>query len=247
MAPVAGAPPSWARVAIALTAAVVSAAVAVLLGNWQMRRAEGKRELQQSYEAALAAPPVEIRTGAQLAAASVRTPRRVRVQGRFLHEHTVFLENRTLAGRAGFYVVTPLALPDAAILVLRGWAPRDIADRTRLPRVDLPADTVEIDALLVDALARRPELGATERESRIRQNLDPEELRARLPLPLAPALLQQLSPLPDGLVRDWPPPATGVDKHRGYALQWYALAALIAGLAVFFGWRATRAAWRTPS
>lgn len=26
------------------------------------------------------------------------------------------------------------------------------------------------------------------------------------------------------MVRDWPAPALGVDKHRGYAFQWYALA-----------------------
>ncbi len=29
----------------------------------------------------------------------------------------------------------------------------------------------------------------------------------------------------DGLVRDWSPPSSGADKHRGYAFQWYALAA----------------------
>ena len=41
----------------------------------------------------------------------------------------------------------------------------------------------------------------------------------------------------DGLRREWPRPASGVEKHRGYALQWYSLAVLIAALAAFFGWK----------
>ena len=42
-------------------------------------------------------------------------------------------------------------------------------------------------------------------------------------------------------------PASGVDKHRGYAFQWYALAALIFALAGFFGWKSVAHAmkrWR---
>jgi len=36
------------------------------------------------------------------------------------------------------------------------------------------------------------------------------------------------------LLRDWPPPATGVDKHYGYAFQWFGLCALIALLFIWF-------------
>ena len=38
----------------------------------------------------------------------------------------------------------------------------------------------------------------------------------------------------DGLHRHWPPPAVDVHKHYGYAFQWFALAALILGLYVWF-------------
>jgi len=47
----------------------------------------------------------------------------------------------------------------------------------------------------------------------------------------------------DGLVRDWPAPDFGVEKHRIYMLQWYALAALAAGLWLLFfvrRWRGVR-------
>jgi surfeit locus 1 family protein len=53
----------------------------------------------------------------------------------------------------------------------------------------------------------------------------------------------------DGLHRHWPPPAVDVHKHYGYAFQWFALAALILGLYVWFQvlapYRAGRAARAT--
>jgi cytochrome oxidase assembly protein ShyY1 len=40
-------------------------------------------------------------------------------------------------------------------------------------------------------------------------------------------MIQQTSPTGDGLVRDWPAPDFGIDKHYGYAFQWFALAATL--------------------
>ena len=48
-------------------------------------------------------------------------------------------------------------------------------------------------------------------------------------------VVQQTNDTGDGLRRVWPRPDAGVDKHRGYAFQWYSLAALIAVLTLFFG------------
>jgi cytochrome oxidase assembly protein ShyY1 len=54
----------------------------------------------------------------------------------------------------------------------------------------------------------------------------PARVAAASGLQLQPFVLEQVSP--DGsegvLLRDWPKPDLGVDKHRGYAFQWYALA-----------------------
>jgi surfeit locus 1 family protein len=57
---------------------------------------------------------------------------------------------------------------------------------------------------------------------------------------LAPFVLQQTSTLDDALDRHWTPPASGVDRHRGYAFQWFSLAALLAVIAVGIAWRALR-------
>ena len=38
----------------------------------------------------------------------------------------------------------------------------------------------------------------------------------------------------DGLLRQWPAPDTGLQKHYGYAFQWFSLSVLTLGLYVWF-------------
>ena len=45
-------------------------------------------------------------------------------------------------------------------------------------------------------------------------------------LALQPVFLEQHSELGDGLLRDWPKPDFGIDRHTSYAMQWYLIAAL---------------------
>jgi surfeit locus 1 family protein len=238
------------RTAIALVAALLAAFAAVQLGNWQSRRAEQKLALERAWAEAAAAPALDVRGRGELRAIADRLPRRVRLRGEFLHQHTVWLDNRVLDGRAGFLVVTPLRLRDdgAIVLVARGWAARDLADPTRLPPVGRPAGTVEMEGLAVSGVPRLLEFGRppSDRGAPIRQNLDLDEFRARLELPVAAFVVQQLSPLEDGLLRKWEPPASGVAKHRGYAFQWYALGALVILITAVLGWRELRARGRQP-
>jgi cytochrome oxidase assembly protein ShyY1 len=50
-------------------------------------------------------------------------------------------------------------------------------------------------------------------------------------------VIEQHSDLPDGLARDWPPHDLGIEKHQGYALQWYSLAALAVVLLIVLSFR----------
>ena len=67
--------------------------------------------------------------------------------------------------------------------------------------------------------------------------LDLAAYRERSGLALAAWTLQQTSSAAERLVRDWPRPDAGIDRHRGYAFQWYALAALAGGLSAWQAWR----------
>ena len=227
------------RGAVVLLATVLSVAIAARLCLWQLDRAAQKEALQAAQDARAKMPTVEPRALARTAEqGAAQHYRPVRLQGRWLPERTVFLDNRQMKGRPGFFVVTPLQLvgePDA-VLVQRGWAPRNMQDRTSLPEVPSAAGVVEVLGFIAPPPSRLYEFAA-EAGGAIRQNLNVAEFSREAGLPLRPvSILQSDSPgtADDGLLREWPLPAVDVHKHYGYAFQWFALGALMTGLYVWF-------------
>jgi surfeit locus 1 family protein len=161
--------------------------------------------------------------------------RRMALTGRWLPEHTVYLENRQMNAKPGFFVLTPLKLEgmDAVVLVQRGWAQRSFTDRTALPILQTPDGLVEVQGHLAPWPSRLYDFGGAE-EGPIRQNLDLQAFRQETKLGLLEVTLLQSGPASEGLLREWPVVASGVEKHHGYAFQWFGLSGLIALLYVWF-------------
>lgn len=220
-------PRAWA---VALAAAACAAGIA--LGNWQGRRAEEKRSLGAQLAQAMHASPIEI--GAPAVAPDSVVMKRVAAQGSFVGERTVFLDNKLRRGRPGYEVVTPLRLNGTHVLVNRGWV---AAGRTReeLPQVPVPPGQVRIEGL---ALAHLPQvLLAGEPGGKVRPSLDVQSFQRETGLRLQPIVIEQHSPAADGLLREWPRPDAGIEKHASYALQWYSLAVLAVILLVVLSLR----------
>lgn len=219
--------------------AALGIATTLALGAWQWGRAQQRLGLQAAMHERAAQPPLE--QGALLTAAG--SPdllhRAVTLRGQWLATHTVYLDNRQMQGRPGFYVVTPLRLSGlpgqqaAVVLVQRGWVPRDFQDRTRLPAVDTPAGEVTLTGRIAPAPARLYEFDGAA-PGPIRQNLDLEAFRRETGLALVDGSVQQTGGPSEGLLRDWPAPASGAEKNYGYAFQWWALSGLIFILYVWF-------------
>ena len=205
---------------MALAAAACAAGIG--LGNWQARRADDKRALGAQLAQAMGAPPVEI--SSRPGDPQSLLLRRVAAQGRFIDEYTVFLDNKLRRGRPGYEVVTPLRLNGTHVLVNRGWVP---AGRTRdeLPKVRVPAGTTKVEGL---ALAQLPQalVAGVPAAGKVRQNVDIDAYARETGLRLLPLVIQQDLPADDGLLREWPRPDAGAEKHASYALQWYSLAVL---------------------
>jgi surfeit locus 1 family protein len=221
-------PRAWA---LALAAAVCAAGIA--LGNWQAGRADEKRALRSQLEEALRNPPLELPS--YKIEPKAYAMKRVAARGRFIDEHTVYLDNKLRRGRAGYEVVTPLRLNGVHVLVNRGWVE---AGRTRevLPMVKAPAGDVRIEGLALERLPHVLPVGA-EARGKVRQNLDLSSFAEETELTLQPLVIQQHSAAADGLVREWLRPDAGVEKHQSYALQWYSLAALAVILFVVLSFR----------
>jgi surfeit locus 1 family protein len=223
--------------------AIAAFMLTLSLGNWQTRRAADKLALEAHWDAAERATPRDA-TFATLPAAD-QLPQQLRLRGEFIHRFTVWLDNRQLDARPGFWVVTPLALDSGGVVLInRGWAPRDPTDRARLPQIVEPAGTVVIEGLAMAQVPRLLELGDGGNAGAlpgIWQNLDSARFAQASGIEVAPLVIQQRNELNDGLKRQWVRPASGVDKHRGYAFQWYGLSTLIVVLSIALGLRAWRA------
>ena len=234
---------SRSQLILLLLVALVGIASTIGLGNWQSRRGDDKAARQASWDAAIASEPVVLDSGEAIQRVAARLPQRVRVSGRLLGDATVFIDNRLVDGMPGYYVVTPIAAGSDLPLVLvnRGWVPRDLRAPEFEARMPSNAPTVMIEGIAVERVPRVLELADTPRQLRgAWPNLDYDAYQRAAGRPVARFVVQQTNDSGDGLRRTWPRPDTGVDRHRGYAFQWYALSALIAVMTVVVGGRALR-------
>lgn len=224
--------------AVVLLAAVAAAASTARLGLWQLDRAAQKTAIQQAKVERTGLPPLD---AAGLARDASQAPqqvhRRVQLRGRWDAAATVILDNRTMQGQTGFFVVTPLVLDEGGtVVVQRGWLPRNRVDRTRLPEYRTPEGPVRVEGRIALEPSRLYELGASG-DGLIRQNLDLAAYAQALRRPLLPVVVVQDEPSPplgDGLLRRWAEPASDVHKHHGYAFQWFGLSTLVVTLYVWF-------------
>lgn len=231
------------RLVIAL-GALMMVALTARLGWWQLDRAMQKKTLARAIAERAALPPVAALPAGESATALLH--RRAVLAGRWQAQHTVYLENRQMGGRPGFYVVTPLELADgSAVVVQRGWLARDLRERARLPAVTSGDGVVEVQGRIAPPPARLYEFEAGA-SGVLRQNLDlgayARETRLALRTDLSLLQAESAAFAADGLRRDWPVPDAGVGRNYGYAFQWFGLSALVVGLYVWFQLLRRRAA-----
>ncbi|MFL6674653.1 MAG: SURF1 family protein [Massilia sp.] len=226
---------------IPFVATVLLVALGIALGNWQERRAAQKIAIGQRLDQRKAAPPLVL--GPAPAALDALEFRRVRVAGEFVRGWPVFLDNRPNGGRTGFYLVMPfkIAGSDMHVLVARGWLPRDMAEHGKLPAYTTPAGTVTIEGVVTGSPGHVLQLGTPTplRPNAIVQNLEVRDAAQASGLKLEPFFIEQTGPAAagDAMLRDWPARSLGIEKHQGYAFQWYALAVMAFLFFVITGFR----------
>lgn len=240
--------------AIAILGLVIIIAVTAMLGNWQMRRAGFKEQLERQRQAAMTNPPIDLNEQPDRLLAGDKLP--IAALGTWIPAGTIFIDNRTLNGVAGFHVLTPLALANkestlsgkknpgpGTVLVLRGWIAADRLDRNRLPEVNHLPGLQQVRGIMERNLPQAMQLGADVQpgpEDRLWQYFDLDKYRRWSGQINHPFVIRQTSNADDGLIRQWPVPGNDVDRHHGYAFQWFAMsgAALL-----FLLWLIGRALW----
>ncbi|MGA9855027.1 MAG: SURF1 family protein [Gammaproteobacteria bacterium] len=218
-------------------ATLVLLVILVLLGLWQLRRAEYKRALLAEYHLASVLPPVSLNQA--LDASRFHTLgryRHVQAQGRYDGAHQVFLDDMQEGEQVGYEVLTPMVLEPGheILLVNRGFVARKPGIKT-LPQVHVDAGSRSVSGVLGILPVPGIRLGKTTVPAGWpklmlypRYQTLAELYGSKL---LEPVLLLDAAQ-PDGFVRDWQPnigfPPV---RHDAYALQWFSLA-----LALFIIW-----------
>jgi cytochrome oxidase assembly protein ShyY1 len=219
--------------------AVLCVPLFVALGNWQLGRADEKQAIAARFEARSQAGPVPIAElrgiGDDLAY------RRVRLTGSFDNGRPFLLDNRVHEGRYGFEVLSPFILAGSSqvVLVNRGWIAGDPARRS-LPEVAAVEGerTIEGSVYVPPGQAFTLESVATGDDGwpRVIQVLEVPRMADSLETMLYPYSVRLSEGSAGALTIHWPVVNVSPDKHRGYAVQWFAMAV---ALSLLFLWRSS--------
>lgn len=221
------------RLLFGWTLALLAIALFVRLGVWQASRAVEKQAMLDS-----AADVLRARDARPLSIAA--DPARATAldwaqgTGRFDGRDALLLDNQQRDRRAGVRTYRIFVPVDGApMLVDLGWRPLP-GDRT-LPLTPPIAGSLTLRGLLAPPPSSGLALGPSmqkQGDAWLLSRVDLADIATQtgLSVPLAPRVLRLDPALPIGYARDLALLANTLppDKHRGYALQWFALA-----LAVF--------------
>ncbi|WP_158268398.1 SURF1 family protein [Limnohabitans sp. Hippo4] len=222
---------------VILLATLLVSGITAKLGFWQLGRAQTKETLNAITVARQLEPALLNDDWASGVVPEDWMQRSADLDGQWLPQFTVYLDNRSMKSQTGFFVLTPFQLSNGPVLLVqRGWVARDRARSDFLPPVPTPQGKVTLQGRVVPSPSKLMELGAPapvkEGFNLLRQNIDLQEFGLETKLPML-ATLQQTNDASDGLLREWPKSISGADKNRGYAFQWFALSALTL---ILFAW-----------
>jgi surfeit locus 1 family protein len=203
----------------------------IALGFWQLDRAEEKRELEARWAERSAQPAIPLEDVLLLAAAE-RDDRLAEFEGHFLADYWL-LDNRLRDGRFGYELLAWVDAGDLVVPVNLGWLAGDPA-RQRLPLIALPEHLVTINGRV-----HRPGLPPfvdLERLPDPRERVIPAlaleawqaGLSERFGKAAVPFVVRIDARSPWAKDARWVVVNQSPDKHTGYAVQWFAMAAVLA-------------------
>ena len=225
--------------------AIALVAVGCALGSWQLRRMHQKESMLAEVASVIAN-----RTARPLGVAADATRSRgydwAAGEGRFLTQAAWLLDNQQREGRPGVRVFR-LFQPEGGmpLLVEMGWLP--VGAGREMPVVGAaPEGRMVIRGLLLPPPSRGLMSGAESATSdgqHLVIGLDAARIAARAGLPaIAPRVLRLDPALPIGHARDLDvlPNTLPPERHLGYAVQWFALAAAVLVIALLLTLRHRR-------
>ena len=213
-----------------LPATLITATFAFLvsLGFWQLDRADEKRGIEASIKKANNG-----RVELVVEESSLKNKEyfEVRLQGKYLSDKQFIYDNQIVNQISGYYVLTPYALEgqSKAILINRGFIPWN-GRRDKLADIGIGQDAREIKVQISKPI-KRMELKPSETGIQfpvLIQSIEIQDMAdiARIDFSSVIGLLDPSTS--DGFIRKWEPYTGSIEKHIGYAIQWFLMALVLA-------------------
>ena len=201
----------------------------VSLGFWQLDRADQKRTIEASIQKANTGVVELIVNQNELLNKEYYE---VRLQGSYIGDKQFIYDNQIVDQASGYYVLTPFVLTGQsnAIMINRGFIPWN-GRRDQLDDIAVDSAFREIK-IQVSRPIKRIELKTSDISNQfpvLIQAIDfdvIEEISSTSFVDVI-GLLDPSSD--DGFVRKWEPYTGSIEKHIGYAIQWF-LMALVLGI-----------------
>jgi surfeit locus 1 family protein len=209
-------------------AGLVFIAVFISLALWQLDRAAEKEALLELF--AVDAPFSRVSNFN-----SLQEFDRIQIDGHFLTDRQILIDNIVLNSRQGYYVITPFK-PNTShplLLVNRGWIPKTgPAGGSQPLDVDEKLRTVRGLVGHLPRVAIRPgeAFEGSDEWPRVAVYPNLDDVSAELGETLLPVLLLLAPGDDDGFVRQWQPNVSGPMTHYGYAFQWFVMAMAVVAI-----------------
>jgi surfeit locus 1 family protein len=223
---------------------IVLSGTFISLGVWQLRRAQEKIDLQNSYTELAKADASEL---TQLPFAGLpydrqqHQNRHVQFSGQYLNDRNIFLIYATHEDQIGFEVLTPLALEndDRVVLVSRGWRRAETPESLQASLDPIaPDETVNVEGQLFvpeDKEVSRKNQTLSNSFPLVRRYVNITELSANFEQELIPYVVRLAEGQLGILVRFWPEVFVQTSQHFSYALQWFAMAIAVVIVSLILG------------
>lgn len=206
------------------------------LGFWQIERAAEKDEIETNYRQMTSAPLKRLGRYRQQ-----QDFQPIIINGQWLAGRTLLLDNQVRDKQPGVHVFN-LLRPDGGgplLLVNRGWLA--MPNRAQPPRPEQLSKPVTLAGKLTRPPATGIVLGEqtlTSASQQLVTRIETDQIASWLGESVAGQVL--LATGPTAFTSDWAPKFMPASRHRGYAFQWFALAATVLLVTLVLQWRVQR-------
>jgi len=200
----------------------------VSLGFWQLDRADEKRSIEASIKKANTGTVELIISEDNL---EDKEYYEVRLQGNYLNDKQFIYDNQIVDQASGYYVLTPFVMSDQskAILINRGFIPWN-GRRDKLADIFIEQGARETKVQISKPI-KRMELKSSDIGTEfpaLIQAINLEEMAAIAGVDFSNVIGLLDPSSSDGYVRKWKPYNGSIEKHIGYAIQWFLMALVLA-------------------